>query len=248
MANNVPAMVWPTTFEPPPPKGPPPKIPLPKTPAQAQMPNTAVSPLSQPPANEYFSNVNFSPSTPSRIPPRTNIRPPILHRVSETESLDEVEELDPPGPLFRENSNGSPISPHTIIEKAGVTPPTPNAFELDEPNRKGSESSVATLSSQPSYPRLTRPKSSTAHIDDEDPVPFVMRSDKHKRILGIDPKISHIRRGGDKGDSSNSLVPGARHKHGFPDIPERSSSPLPGPEVVPFLYQDIEVTSFGCRH
>jgi hypothetical protein len=250
MANNVPTIIWPTTFEPPPPKGPPPKIPLPMTPTQAQFLNTAVSPMSRPPADEYFTSVNYSPSGPSRAPPRANIRPPILHRLSETESFDEAEELDPPGPPFRENSNGSPVSPHTIVQKAGAPPPDPSAFELDEPNRKGSE---PTLSSQPSYSRLTRPRSSIPYIEDEEPAPFVIKGDKHKRILGINPKTSHIRRGHDKSDSSNSLAPGApapgaRHKRSFPDIPDRSSSPLPGPEVVPFLYQDIEVNSFGYLH
>ena len=75
MSNNVPTIVWPTTFEPPPQKGPPPKIPLPKTPTQAQMRNDSISPMSQPPANEYFSNVNYSQSTP----PEYHLGPMFVH-------------------------------------------------------------------------------------------------------------------------------------------------------------------------
>ena len=151
MSNNVPTIVWPTTFEPPPQKGPPPKIPLPKTPTQAQMRNDSISPMSQPPANEYFNNVNYSPSTPSRVPPRTNVRPPALHRVSETDSLEESDDFEPPAPLFRSTSNGSPVSPYTIVDHANA-PSAPSAFELDMAARKGSESSAGTVSSQPSYP------------------------------------------------------------------------------------------------
>lgn len=250
MANNLPAMVWSNTpFEPPPPKGPPPKIPLPKTPTQAQMRNTAVSPLSQTaPGDDYFKKINYSPATPPRQPPRTNIRAPLLHRVSETDSVDEKEDDDiepPSGPRFRGVSNGSPVSPHTIVDQEG-TLPTPSAFELDKAGRKGSESSAVTIASLQSQPHMPRVRSSITIIDDEEPPAFVMKGDKHKRVLGIDQKTSQVKRGGaEKGDSSKSISGGPRRKRSFPEIhdriTDRSSSPLPAPDVVPFLYQDIEV-------
>jgi hypothetical protein len=232
MAHNVPAMVWSNTpFDPPPPKGPPPKIPLPKTPTQAQMRTVAVSPLSQPTADDYFKKINYSPSTPPRQPPRSNIRAPLLHRVSETDSIEEADDdFEPPsGPRFRGVSNGSPISPHTIIDQEGILP-APSAFELDKAGRKGSESSAATISSLQSQPHMPRVRSSITIIDDDDePPPFVMKGDKHKR----------------KTDSSKSIPGAPRRKRSFPEIhdrpTDRSSSPLPAPDVVPFLYQDIEV-------
>src|SRR5277367_46325 len=253
MANNVPAMVWSNTpFDPPPPKGPPPKIPLPKTPTQAQMRNVAVSPLSQPAADDYFKNINYSPSTPPRQPPRTNIRAPLLHRVSETDSIEEAEDdLEPPtGPRFRGINNGSPVSPHTIVDQEGALP-TPIAFELDRAGRKGSESSAATVSSLQSQPHMPRVRSSITITDDDEPPSFVTKSDKHKRILGIDSKPPQVKRGGgEKSDNSKSFSGGPRRKRSFPEIHDRitnrSSSPLPAPDVVPFLYQDIEVNpSFG---
>jgi hypothetical protein len=244
MSNNVPSMVWPTTFEPPPPKGPPPKIPLPKTPTQAQMRNIAISPMSQPPVNEYFHNVDYSPSTSSRVPPRSNVRPPALHRVSEIDSIEESDDLEPPAPLFRTASNDSPVSPHTIVDHAN-TLPLPNAFELDVAARKGSESSSGTVPSQLLYPRA-RTGSSLPYIDDDDePPPFVMKSDKHKRILGIDQKTSHIKRSHDKRENSAPTPPPVHRERSFPEV-DRSSSPLPAPDVVPFLYQDIEVRHLVC--
>jgi len=245
MAHNVPAMVWSNTpFDPPPPKGPPPKIPLPKTPTQAQMRTVAVSPLSQPTADDYFKKINYSPSTPPRQPPRSNIRAPLLHRVSETDSIEEADDdFEPPsGPRFRGVSNGSPISPHTIIDQEGILP-APSAFELDKAGRKGSESSAATISSLQSQPHMPRVRSSITIIDDDDePPPFVMKGDKHKRVLGIDAKTSQVKQ---KTDSSKSIPGAPRRKRSFPEIhdrpTDRSSSPLPAPDVVPFLYQDIEV-------
>ena len=242
MSNNVPTMVWPTTFEPPPPKGPPPKIPLPKTPAQGQMRNLAVSPTSQPPANEYFSHVNYSQSTTSRVPPRTNFRLPPLHRVSETDSLEESDDIEPPAPLFRSASNGSPVSPYTILDNPN-TLPVPNPFELDMAARKGSEPSPGTIPSQPSYPRARTRSSHPSYDVDDEPPPFVMKSDKHKRILGIDQKTSQIKL---SRENSAPIQPAVHRKRSFPDVADRSSSPLPAPDVVPFLYQDIEVYCFVC--
>lgn len=248
MANNVPTMVWSNTpFEPPPPKGPPPKIPLPKTPTQAQMRTVTVSPLSQPAADDYFKKVNYSPATPPRQPPRTNVRAPLLHRVSETDSIEEADaDIEPPsGPRFRGVTNGSPVSPHTIIDQEG-TLPTPSAFELDKNGRKGSGSSQATIASLQSQPHMPRVRSSITIVDDDEPPAFVAKTDKHKRVLGIDQKSSQGKRGGvEKSESSKSMSGGPRRKRSFPDIHERivdrSSSPLPAPDVVPFLYQDIEV-------
>ena len=240
MSNNVPTMVWQTTFEPPPQKGPPPKIPLPKIPPQAQIRNVAVSPMSQPPANDYFNNVNYYPSAPSRMPPRTNSRPPALHRVSETDSLEESNDFEPPASLLRSTTNGSPVSPYTIIDHNNALPP-PSAFELDRASRKGSESSAGTFASQPTYSPV-RTRSSLPCIDDDDePPPFVMKSDKHKRILGIDQKTSQIKGSHEKRENSAPMPAGAHRKRSFPDLADRSSSPLPAPDVVPFLYQDIEV-------
>ena len=199
-----------------------------------------MSPLSQPPANDYFNNVNYSPAGPSRVPPRTNARPPPLHRLSETESLEEYDELELPAPLYRRNTNESPVSPYTIVDdRSGSL--APSGFELDNAGRN-SESSAVTASSQQSYPRA-RGRSSRPYIDDDETPPFVMKSDKHKRILGIDQKTSHIKRPHEKKDNSTSIAPGLRPKRSFPDIADRSSSPLPAPDVVPFLYQDIEVIS-----
>jgi hypothetical protein len=238
-------MVWPTTFEPPPPKGPPPKIPLPKPPTQAQMRNIAVSPMSQPPATEYFNNINYSPSTPSRVPPRNNIRPPTLHRLSETDSYEEADSFEPPAPPFSRTDSDSPVSPYTIVDYG--TTPGPNDFELDMAAQKGSESSAGTLSSVQSNSR-SRTRSTLPYLDDEEPPPFVLRGDKHKRILGIDQKTSHIKRSNEKKDHSNSVPSAPRREKTFPsEIQDRSGSPLPAPDVVPFLYQDIEVCSI-CIH
>jgi hypothetical protein len=262
MANNVPAMVWSNTpFEPPPPKGPPPKIPLPKTPTQAQMRNAALSPLSQPAADDYFKKINYSLATPPRQPPRTNVRAPILHRVSESESIDEVDDdIEPPsGPRFRGVSNGSPVSPHTIADQEGILP-SPSAFELDKSGRKGSGSSQTTIASLQSQPHMPRVRSSITITDDDEPPAFVAKADKHKRVLGIDQKSSQVKRGGtEKSESSKSISGGPRRKRSVPDIhdriTDRSSSPLPAPDVVPFLYQDIEVIpsykpvtdNLGCK-
>jgi hypothetical protein len=237
-------MVWPATYEPPPPKGPPPKIPLPKTPAQAQVRNGPVSPTSQPPSNDYFSNVNYSPSTAHRVPPRTNVRLPALHRVSETDSLEESDDVEPPPPLFRSTSNGSPVSPYTIVDNTNALP-APSGFELEMATRKGSEPIARTATSQQSHPRA-RTRSSLPSIDDDEPPPFVMKSDKHKRVLGIDQKTSQIKRPHEKRENSAPIPPPARRKRSFPDIADRSSSPLPASDVVPFLYQDIEVCHFLC--
>ena len=242
MSNNAPTMVWPTTFEPPPQKGPPPKIPLPKIPTPGQMRNDTISPMSQPPAAQYFNNVNYSPSTPSRVPPKTNVRPPALHRVSEIDSHEESDDFEPPAPLFRSTSNGSLVSPHTIVDHAIALPP-PSAFDLDTAARKGSEPGPGIVSSQPSYPRA-RTKSSLPYIDDDDePPPFVMKSDKHKRILGIDQKTPQIKRSHEKREKSAPKPP-VHRETSFPDLADRSSSPLPASDVVPFLYQDIEVRHF----
>jgi hypothetical protein len=235
-------MVWPTAFDPPPPKGPPPKIPLPKTPTQAEMRNAPLSPLSKPDPPEYFKKVNYSPTTPPRVPPKTNVRAPLLHRLSETDSIDEIDTIDPvPGPRFRGPTSGSPVSPYTILEQDPALP-VPTAFDLDKASgsgRKGSESSTGTLASQQSFPYLSRGRSMP--YDDEEPTPFVMKSDKHKRILGIESKSpASGKRGSHKGDNANSTPSGPRRKRSFPDI-NRSNSPLPAPDVVPFLYQDIEV-------
>jgi hypothetical protein len=239
-------MVWPTNFEPPPQRGPPPNIPLPKPPIQRSDPVS----MSQPPVNEYFKNINYSPATPPRIPPRANIRPPALHRVSETDSLEEADEFEPPAPIFKSTSNGSPVSPYTIVEPDG-TFPAPNVFELDMAARMASDSNAGTSFSSQSY----RQRARSSFTDDDDSPPFIVRSDKHKRILGIDQKTSQIKRvPHEKKDASTSVPPGPRRKRSFPDINDRSNSPLPTPEVVPFLYQDIEVcplslsplTFLGC--
>ena len=211
------------------------------------MRNVPVSPFSQPPADEYFKKINYSPLTTSRQPPRANVRAPVLHRVSESDSIEEREDdFEPPsGPRFRGTSNGSPISPHTIVDQAG-TPPTPSAFELDKAGRQGSESSSATISSLQSLPHMPRVRSSITIIDDDEPPHFVQKNDKHKRVLGIDQKSSQAKRGGaEKSEGSRSISGGPRRKRSIPEIhdrvTDRSSSPLPAPDVVPFLYQDIEV-------
>ena len=197
--------------------------------------------MSQPPATEYFNNINYSPSTPSRVPPRTNIRPPTLHRVSETDSCEETDSFEPPVPPFSRTGNDSPVSPYTIVDYG--TLPAPNVFEFDMAARNGSESSAGTLPLAQSNSR-SRTRSSLPYLDDEEPPPFVVRGDKHKRILGIDQKTSHIKRGHEKKDHSTPVPSAPRREKSFPgEIQDRSSSPLPAPDVVPFLYQDIEVCS-----
>jgi len=245
MASNGPAMVWSTPFEPPPQKGPPPKIPLPKPPTHPQVRNVPVSPMSQPPGSEYFSKVNFSPNTPSRAPPKTSARTPTLHRLSETDSIDEADGPDQLlSPRFIGMTNGSPVSPHTVVDQE-LTLPDPITFDLDKASgtgRKGSEGSTSTLASGQSPSRQRNGRSTM--YDDDEPAPFVMRSDKHKRILGIDQKTPTVKRGSNKLESSKSSG-GARRKRSFPELNERSNSPLPTPDVVPFLYQDIEVVSMA---
>ena len=245
MAGNGPAMVWQAPFEPPPPKGPPPTIPLPMTPGQSQMLNTLtpVSPLSQPPGAEYFAKVNFSPSMSSRGQPKISARVSTLHRVSEADSVEEAEGLDQlSGPRFRGPTDDSPVSPHTVSGQETALL-DPSQFDLEKASgtgRKGSESSISTLPSRTS-PTRQRSARSLVHDDDE-PAPFVMRGDKHKRILGIDQKthVPSAKKGAQKQESSKSFG-GPRRKRSFPEINGRSNSPLPGPDVVPFLYQDIEV-------
>jgi hypothetical protein len=243
MTNNAPAVGWSATFEPPPPKGPPPKMPLPKTPNQAQMRTSSTSPLSTPPTNEYFTKVNYSPATPPRIPPKNNVRAPVLHRLSETDSVEEADLINStPGPRFRGASNGSPVSPYTVLDQDG-TLPDPTAFDLDKASgtgRKGSASSTTTQSTQNSRPRNPR-GNSLPFDEDGEPMPFVMRpSDKHKRILGIDSKAPAIKRP-QRSENSNKVSVGIRRKPSLPDINDRANSPLPAPDVVPFVYQDIEV-------
>ena len=197
--------------------------------------------MSQP--TEYFNKVNFSPSTPPRVPPKTNVRAPALHRLSETDSVEEDESVDPiPGPRFRGISDESPVSPYTILDQEPGLP-IPSAFDLDRTagtERKGSGSSAATLSSQKSFPHLTRGKS--LPYDDDEPLPFVVKGDKHKRILGIDQNTPPIKRPPQKMEGSKSSSGGVRKKRSHPEL-DRATSPLPTPDVVPFLYQDIEVCS-----
>ena len=237
------ATSWHSSFAPPPQRGPPPKIPLPKTPTQTQMQirNAAVSPLSQPPSNEYFANMaNYSPATPPRAPPRTNLRPPALHRVSETESIEEAHSASPlesPPALFKSNSNGSPVSPHTIVNHHANGPfsSPPSKPELDPAARKSSEANAATYAARP------RMRSSLT-VGDEEPAPFTgQRSDKHKRILGIESKTStHSKRDKDKSEPKKDRPTSQRQK-GYSESEVRSNSPLPTADVVPFLYQDMEV-------
>jgi hypothetical protein len=241
MTSKVPAMSWSTPFDPPPPKGPPPKIPLPKPPGPAQMPTVQVSPLSNPPNNEYFSNVNFSTATPPRIPPKNNVRQPVLHRLSETDSVEEADLIDSTqGPRFRGASNESPVSPYTVLDH-DTTLPVPTAFDLDKSSgtgRKGSGSSSSSI--QRSRPRATH-GNSLPYDEDGELVPLSRSTDKHKRILGIGdtktPPIKHPERS----DSPGTKLGGTRRKRSLPDIKERANSPLPGPDIVPFVYQDIEV-------
>ena len=69
---------------------------------------------------------------------------------------------------------------------------------------------------QSSYPRA-RPKSSLPYIDDDDePPPFVMKSDKHKRILGIDQKTSQIKRSNEKRENSAPMLSAVHRKRSFP--------------------------------
>jgi hypothetical protein len=192
--------------------------------------------------NEYFNNINFSPATPPRVPPKTNVRAPVLHRLSETDSLEEAASIDPvpPGPRFRGPSNGSPVSPYTVLEQ-DIALPVPTAFDLDKSSgsgRKGSESSTTTQSTQRSRTRHVR-GNSLGFDDDGEPIPFVMRSsDKHKRILGIDSKAPPIKQP-PRTDSA-----GNRRKRSLPEPNDRSNSPLPAPDIVPFVYQDIEVCHY----
>lgn len=240
MTGNLDSMVWTPSFDPPPQKGPPPKIPLPKPPTGEFRRSSSVSPLSNPPGNEYFGKVNFSPTSPPRVPPKTNIRAPILHRLSETDSLEEGDSFDPiPGPRFRGPNSDSPVSPYTVIGQ-DTTLPVPTAFELDRSARKGSGSSGGSISQS----RPSRVKS-LPFPDDQEPTPFVMKSDKHKRILGIDPKTAAIKRQVQKSDNSAPPSNGIRRKRSLPDVNVRANSPLPAPDVVPFLYQDIEVTALS---
>jgi hypothetical protein len=243
MTNNGSAMGWSTSFKPPPQKGPPPQIPLPKTPSPAQMRIASVSPLSTLPNDEYFNKVNFSPATPPRIPPKNNVRAPALHRLSETDSVEEADFIDAtPGPRFRGASNGSPVSPYTVLDN-DTTLPVPPAFDLDKASgsgRKGSASSTATQSTTQSRPRTAR-GNSLPYDDDGEPLPFVMKSnDKHRRILGIDGKAPPIKRP-QRNDNSNKVSGAIRRKPSLPEINDRANSPLPAPDVVPFVYQDIEV-------
>src|SRR5579859_568999 len=241
MSGNLDSMVWTTSFDPPPQKGPPPKIPLPKTPIAEPQRSSSVSPLFNPPDNEYFSKVNFSPTSPPRVPPKTNVRAPVLHRLSETDSIEEGELFDPvPGPRFRGPASDSPVSPHTVIGQ-DMSLPVPTAFDLDKSGRKGSASSGGTISQS----RPSRVKS-IPFPDDEEPTPFVMKSDKHKRILGIDPKTAAIKRQAPKNEhAATPPSNGVRRKRSFPEVHARANSPLPAPDVVPFLYQDIEVSTLS---
>jgi hypothetical protein len=181
------------------------------------------------------------------VPPKSNIRAPVLHRLSETDSIDEADSLDPiAGPRFRGAGHGSPVSPYTVLDQDGALP-TPTAFDLDKSGRKGSGSSIGT---QQSNSRMSRGRSLQFNDDHEEPVPFVMKSDKHKRILGIDSKATPVKRPPQKSESSTSISGGLRRKRSIPDVNGRANSPLPAPDVVPFLYQDIEVSpplmSFTC--
>jgi hypothetical protein len=244
MTGNLDSMVWTASFDPPPQKGPPPKIPLPKPPTVAQVRRaSSLSPLSNPAGNEYFNNVNFSPTSPPRVPPKTNVRAPVLHRLSETDSIEEGDSFDPiPGPRFQGPKAESPVSPYTVIGRdTGL--PVPTAFDLDKSARKGSASSGGTLALQPSQSRASRGRS-LPFPEDEEPTPFVMKSDKHKRILGIDPRTTPIKRQVQKSDTPPPSTNGIRRKRSLPDVNARANSPLPAPDVVPFLYQDIEVSSF----
>lgn len=254
-SKTPPSMSWPPSFEPPPPKGPPPQIPLPKTPAQDKQRNVPVSPLSGPPSNEYFSKFNFSQSTPSRAPPnKSTVRAPLLQRLSEADSItenggDDDEELDPvPQAPFRSHTQGSsPVSPFSIREPEENALPAPSAFDLDKASgggRKGSESSGGTLASAKHSHRLSRGRS-LGYADDDEPKPFIPRGDKHRRILGIEEngkKTSSKRSSAPKTDEST----GSRRKRDISDPGERSSSPMPAADVVPFLYQDMEVCTSNC--
>jgi hypothetical protein len=254
MTNNVDSLSWKTPFDPPPQKGPPPQIPLPKPPTHSQLRSNSqqdlLSPTSVPAGDEYFAKVNYSPSTPPRIPPKNNIRAPALHRLSETDSIEEADIL--PQPPFRTNTNESPVSPYTVVDKDAALP-DPSSFDLDRASgtgRKGSASSAGTLGT-PLPHRISRGRSlQLAKDEDDEPTPFIMKSDKHKRILGIDSKTPSIKRHSHKADKAESpklTSTGMRRKRSIPDTNGRSDSPLPAPDVVPFLYQDIEVSPLGYQ-
>lgn len=246
MTSNLDTLSWKTPFEPPPQKGPPPKIPLPKPPTSAaQMRKPSLSPMTNPAGDEYFAKVNYSLSTPPRHPPKNNVHAPVLHRLSETDSITEADMLvSTSGPRFRGSKvEESPVSPYTVVDKDG-TLPDPSSFDLDMASgsgRKGSASSAGTVP-LPQPPRVVRGRSlQFTRGEDEEPAPFIMKSDKHKRILGIDSKTPQIKRPSHKSESPKSLSGGLRRKRSLPDINGRANSPLPAPDVVPFLYQDIEV-------
>jgi|SRR5579862_5420042 hypothetical protein len=247
MASNLDTLAWKAPFEPPPQKGPPPKIPLPKPPTQTIMRSNSqpLSPTSNPSGDEYFANVNYFTSTPPRLPPKNNIRAPALHRLSETDSISEADILGSvPDPPFRGAINESPVSPHTVLDKDS-TLSDPSAFDLDRSSgsgRKGSASSAGTLGTpQPIRASRGRSLQFSRDEEDEEPAPFVMKSDKHKRILGIDAKTPQIKRPS-KTESPKLSSTTMRRKRSIPESNGRSGSPLPAPDVVPFLYQDIEVS------
>jgi hypothetical protein len=202
------------------------------------------------PSNEYFANMlNYSPATPPRVPPRSNIRPPPLHRVSETDSIEEANAalhspLEQPPDLFKPASNGSPVSPLTMLNHpVGTALPQPTNLELDPAVRKGSESNVSAYAGRP------RLRSSLSVGDEEEPTPFTghrtenkLRSDKHKRILGIDSSSTTTKAPPPPSKRDKAKAESKKERNrSYPDPEVRSNSPMPTPDVVPFLYQDMEV-------
>jgi len=251
MASNLDALSWKQPFEPPPQKGPPPQIPLPKPPTQAQIRSNSqqgpVSPTSNPTGDAYFAKVNYSPSSPPRIPSRNTARAPPLHRLSETDSIEEADIL--PQPPFRTLTEESPVSPYTVLHNDSILA-DPSSFDLDRASgagRKGSASSVGALTT-PQAHRISRGRSlQFTRDEDPEPAPFVMKSDKHKRILGIESKAPPIKHPSHKPESPKLGSTGMRRKRSVPETNGRSNSPLPAPDVVPFLYQDIEVFPRDCE-
>jgi hypothetical protein len=245
MASNGHSPAWP---QPPPQKGPPPKIPSPKPPVLSQTRTGPVSPVSELPGGEYFSKINYSPSSPTRVPPRTNVRAPLLQRVSEHSIDDENADLDPvPTDHFRATSDGSPVSPYTILD-GHASLPIPGNFELDQARRQGSLSSGGNSTSQ-SRTRSSHGRSSLSYTEEDEPPPFVMKSDKHKRILGIteDPRDPRSKKTPDRKESAGSISSVQRKASGQESTGNRSKSPTPANDVAPFLYPDGQVVNASNR-
>jgi hypothetical protein len=193
--------------------------------------------------DDYFK-ANYSPATPPRIPQKNVVRAPALHRLSEGDSIDEADFLDPiQEPRIREPSASSPVSPYTVVDHDTIFQ-EPSILDLHAAaGRKGSESSAGTLSVPMQPARSRNRRSLPADKYDEEPTPFVMKkSDKHKRILGIEADPPKVKVAPRKGDSPVSMsASGSGRKGSFHETNGRSNSPLPNPDVAPFLYQDPDV-------